>query len=230
MTIPVLYEDNHIVVIEKPVNLPVQEDQTGDRDVLSQLKEDVKQRYNKPGNVYIGMIHRLDRPVGGVMVFARTSKAASRLSDAVRRHAFDKEYLAVVRGQPVHKAGRLENYLLKDTDKNQVYVKKEGTPGAKQAVLEYRVQEQQKDLALLEVNLMTGRPHQIRVQLSHAGMPIYGDQKYGSHVNQPGEQIALWSHRLTFVHPVKKEEMTFVSSPPAEFPWSQFYSLREETI
>lgn len=220
--ISILYEDNHVIVVEKPVNIPVQEDESRDKDMLTLLKEDIKVRYQKPGNVYLGLVHRLDRPVGGVMVFAKTSKAASRLSDAMRRHAFDKKYLAVLRGTPAKSFARLEHFLWKDKQKNQVFVVKEGTPGAKKALLEYNVLASREGLSLAEVELFTGRPHQIRVQLAQISTPIYGDQKYGSHVNKPGEQIALWSHRLTFTHPVKKEEMHFESTPPDNYPWKLF--------
>jgi 23S rRNA pseudouridine1911/1915/1917 synthase len=222
MKIEIIYEDNHIIVIEKPVNIPVQEDRTGDMDLLNAIKEDIKIRYNKPGNVYLGLVHRLDRPVGGVMIFAKTSKAASRLSDAVRRHAFDKEYVAVVRGKPVYPRSRLENFLVKDKKENQVYVTEEGVEGAKKAILEYELLASSGDLSLVSVHLLTGRPHQIRVQLANIGCPIFGDQKYGSSVNKPGQQIALWARQLGFQHPVKKEPVSFKSMPPKEEPWKQF--------
>lgn len=220
--IPIIYEDNHVIVVEKPVNIPVQEDATGDKDMLTLLKEDIKIRYQKPGNVYLGLVHRLDRPVGGVMVFARTSKAASRLSDAMRRQAFDKKYLAVVRGKPKKTSGRLEHYLWKDKQKNQVSAVNEGVEGAKKAVLEYKVIASHEDLTLVDIELFTGRPHQIRVQLAEIGCPIYGDQKYGSHINKHGEQIALWSHELSFEHPVKKETVFYSSQPPQTYPWDIF--------
>ncbi|SDO57634.1 23S rRNA pseudouridine1911/1915/1917 synthase [Alkalicoccus daliensis] len=225
--IPIIYEDNHVIVVEKPVNIPVQEDATGDKDMLTLLKEDIKVRYQKPGNVYLGLVHRLDRPVGGVMVFAKTSKAASRLSDAMRRQAFDKKYLAAVRGKPQKDAGRLEHYLWKDKNKNQVYVKPKGKEGAKKALLEYNVIASHRELALINVALYTGRSHQIRVQLSEIGCPIYGDQKYGSSVNKPGEQIALWAHELSFEHPVKKEMMSFKANPPKEYPWDAFNIIQQ---
>lgn len=220
--ISIIYEDNHVIVVEKPVNIPVQEDSTGDKDMLTLIKEDIKVRYQKPGNVYLGLVHRLDRPVGGVMVFAKTSKAASRLSDAMRRQAFDKKYLAVVRGRPKQSSARLEHYLWKDKQKNQVFAVKEGVPEAKKAVLSYEVLASANNLTLVEVELFTGRSHQIRVQLAEIGTPIYGDQKYGSKVNKPGEQIALWSHELAFEHPVKKETMAHESLPPNKYPWDLF--------
>ncbi len=221
--INIIYEDNHLLVVEKPVNVPSQEDSTGDPDLLSILKDDIKIRYNKPGNVYLGLVHRLDRPVGGVMVFAKTSKAASRLSDLIRRNEFKKTYLAVVHGTPKPKGGELRHYLLKDRSKNIVKAVSPKTEGSKEAILEFKTIKAAQSLSLVEINLITGRSHQIRVQFSSIGHPLYGDQKYGAHVNTPGQQIALWSHKITLVHPTKKEEMTFTSKCPEElYPWYLF--------
>jgi 23S rRNA pseudouridine1911/1915/1917 synthase len=189
--IPILYEDNHLLIVQKPVNIPVQGDCTGDDDLLSMLKRDLKVRYQKPGNVYLGLIHRLDRPVGGVMVFAKTSKAASRLSDAVRRRAIDRGYLAVVWGAPPENQGMLEHYLIKDSRENKVFTVPPHHKNAKKAVLKYKTIAKTKNLSLLYVELHTGRPHQIRVQLSAVGCPLYGDQKYGQQYNRAGQQIAL---------------------------------------
>ncbi|WP_301109706.1 RluA family pseudouridine synthase [Sporosarcina sp.] len=219
MNIPILFEDNHLLVIEKPVNIPVQEDRSGDQDLLTALKEDLKKRYQKPGNVYLGLVHRLDRPVGGVMVFAKTSKAASRLSDQLRRQSIDREYLAIVRGVPKKKQATLHHFLYKDRQRNQVFSVKQNHPEAKSAKLDYRVIETYSESSLVNVRLHTGRSHQIRVQLASEGFPLYGDQKYGSKVNQRGEQIALWAHKLEFEHPVTKEIMQFVSKPPKVYPW-----------
>ncbi|WP_138495883.1 RluA family pseudouridine synthase [Paenibacillus pinistramenti] len=219
----ILYEDNHLLGIEKPVNVPVQEDASGDPDMLTLLKEDLKERYNKPGNVYLGLVHRLDRPVGGAMIFAKTSKAASRLSEAVRSRQFEKTYLAVVHGVPAVRQGRLTHYLLKDERTNTVSVVPKGTNGAKEAILEYAVIGQPTDgLSLVRVELHTGRPHQIRVQLSHTGTPLFGDQKYGAGLNKPGQQIALWSAFVGIPHPVTKEPVRLVSVPPEEDPWSRW--------
>ncbi|MET3683316.1 23S rRNA pseudouridine1911/1915/1917 synthase [Alkalibacillus flavidus] len=223
MEIPILFEDNHLLVVEKPVNVLVQEDQSGDQDVLNELKQMIKVRDEKPGNVYLGLVHRLDRPVGGVMVYAKTSKAASRLSDQIRRNVWTKQYLAVVRGRPHDVSGRLEHYLVKDQEKNQVYVTKRDAKGAKKAVLQYQVLAESDGLTLVQVDLETGRPHQIRVQLSVIGCPLYGDQKYGAKVNKPGQQLALWSHKLGIEHPTQKDERLFTSHPPDVKPWSSFF-------
>lgn len=216
----VLYEDNHLLGIVKPVNVPVQEDATGDPDLLNLLKADVKERYNKPGNVYMGLVHRLDRPVGGAMIFAKTSKAASRLSESVRSHSFQKVYLTVVHGKPPASHGRLTDTLLKDAKSNTVTVVRKGTPGGKDAILDYTVLGSADGYSLLKINLLTGRSHQIRVQLSSIGCPLYGDQKYGASVNKPGQQIALWSALVGFPHPVTKEEVELISLPPQTYPWN----------
>lgn len=220
--IKIIYEDNHIIVVEKPVNIPVQEDRTGDKDLLTLLKEDVKQRYDKPGNVFLGLVHRLDRPVGGVMVFAKTSKAASRLSEQVRARELKKTYLAVVHGIPGKQRNRLEHCLLKDSVTNTVSVVGEDTPGAKHASLDYTVSSSADGLSLVKINLHTGRPHQIRVQFAAIGHPLYGDQKYGVNVTKQGEQIALWSYEVGFIHPTTKEELAFNSMPPTGSPWNLF--------
>jgi 23S rRNA pseudouridine1911/1915/1917 synthase len=225
MPVSILYEDNHLLVVEKPVNMPTQGDTSGDMDLLTLLKNDLKIRYQKPGNVYLGLVHRLDRPVGGVMVFAKTSKAASRLSQQVRNHDLKRIYLAVVHGTPKPSKGRLEHYLKKDRASNIVHVVKASDKDGKQAILEYSVLEigkGNKPLSLAEVELLTGRSHQIRVQLSAIGHPLFGDQKYGAKVNKPGQQIALWAHQIRFIHPTKKEELVFTSNPPNEFPWDLF--------
>ncbi|HLR09374.1 MAG TPA: RNA pseudouridine synthase [Bacillota bacterium] len=219
MHVPILYEDNHLLAVAKPVNIPVQKDRSKDKDLLTFLKDDLKVRYNKPGNVFLALVHRLDRPVGGAMVFAKTSKAASRLSDTIRRGAFNRKYLAVVRGVPEEKEAELTHYLYKNKRKNQVYTVDAYHKNAKKAVLDYRVIDQAEQLSLLGIRLHTGRPHQIRVQLSASGMPIYGDQKYAPHLSRPGQQIALWSHALSFKHPTRDDVVQVVSHPPQDYPW-----------
>lgn len=207
----VLYEDNHIIVVIKPYNIPSQSDKTNDIDMLSLVKEYIKEKYQKPGNVYVGLVHRLDRPVGGIMVFAKTSKAASRLSESIRNKSFFKTYLAVVNGKFEKQNGILENYLWKDEALNMSKVVSKDKKGAKLARLTYEVLAEKNDLSLVKINLETGRHHQIRVQFSNAGHSLYGDQKYGK--GSIGKQIALWAYRLEFKHPVKDEIMKFEALP-----------------
>ena len=216
----VIYEDNHIIVVEKKPNIPSQADKTEDLDMLTIVKSYIKEKYQKPGNVYLGLVHRLDRPVGGIMIFAKTSKAASRLSNEVREKVFKKKYLAVVDGKLDKKEGILEDYLYKDERNNISKVVKKEKKNAKYAKLEYKVLKYNplKDLSLLEINLHTGRHHQIRVQLSNMNHSIFGDQKYGT--RGKGKQIALWAYELSIVHPVTKEEMTFKDLPEPIGTWS----------
>lgn len=225
MKVPILFEDNHLLLVEKPINIPVQEDSSGDKDLLNILKEDIKIRYEKPGKVYLGLVHRLDRPVGGAMVFAKTSKAGSRLSDMLRRNTMERTYLAVVHGTPKNKKGELTDYLYKDRKKNQVYSVAKDHPESKKAILNYEVIESKDGFSLLSVSLQTGRSHQIRVQLATMGHPLYGDQKYGAKVNKAGQQIALWAHYLAFEHPVRKEPLAVKSWPPHEYPWDLWNKL-----
>ena len=215
----VLYEDNHIIVVKKQPNIPSQADKTEDIDMLTIIRKYLKEKYNKPGNVYLGLVHRLDRPVGGVMVFAKTSKAASRLSDQIREKVFKKKYLAVVDGKFENRAGTLEDYLYKDERNNMSKVVNKEKKNAKFAKLDYEVltYNEIKNLSLVKVNLHTGRHHQIRVQLANAGHSIFGDQKYGT--RGKGKQIALWAYELTIQHPVSKEEMTFKCFPESVGTW-----------
>ena len=212
----VIYEDNHLLVVEKPINIPVQEDNSKDKDMLTILKEYLKVKYNKPGNVYLGLVHRLDRPVGGVMVFAKTSKCASRLSDQIRLNKFNKIYNAVVEGT-VKEEDKLTDYLLKDTKNNIVRVDKNG----KQSVLYYRKIKTIDNLNLIEIKLETGRSHQIRVQMSHNGNPLFGDQKYNKN-SKVGEQLALFAKKLEFYHPITNELLTFEIDLPNRYPFSIF--------
>lgn len=219
--IPILYEDNHLLLVVKPPNLLSQEDQTGDGDLLSILKEYIKEKYNKPGNVYLGLVHRLDRPVGGVMVFAKTSKAASRLSEQIRNGKFERGYLAVVKGHPHPLKGALRDYLSKDRKTNMVNVVKAGEQGAKEAKLDYEVIDMVSDYSLVRIHLRTGRSHQIRVQMASAGHPLLGDQRYGPRTNKR-QQIALWAEQISFIHPTTKEYLTFKEYPPKIKPWTEF--------
>ena len=204
--IKVLYEDNHIIVVVKEYNIPVQEDSSKDADMLTLIKKYLKEKYNKPGNVFLGLVHRLDRPVGGVMVFAKTSKAASRLSNEIRLNNIEKRYMALVYNHTKN-SDVLIDKLLKDEKTNTSYVDEKG----KLSKLEYNLIEYRGNKSLLDINLITGRHHQIRVQLSHHGYPIYGDQKYG--IDKSGIQIHLWAYKLKFKHPTKDEVMEFVYYP-----------------
>lgn len=223
----VIYEDNHIIVVEKKPNIPSQADKTTDVDMLTIIKQYLKEKYNKPGNVYLGLIHRLDRPVGGVMVFAKTSKAASRLSEQVRNKEFKKKYLAVVDGKIEEKQGTLEDYLYKDERNNISRVVNKEKKNAKLAKLDYEVlaYNEVKDLSLVKVNLHTGRHHQIRVQLSNFKHSIFGDQKYGT--RGKNKQIALWAYELSIKHPITKEEMIFKDLPEPVGTWC---ILKDEQI
>ena len=217
----VLFEDNHIIVVVKPANIPSQEDKTGDKDMLTLIKEYIKEKYNKPGNVYLGLVHRLDRPVGGVMVFAKTSKAASRLSEEVRSKSMQKHYLAIVNGKMEKEKDTLVDYLWKDEKKNTSYVVKEGKKNSKMAELDYEVlkYDKKEDLSLVKIDLHTGRHHQIRVQFSSRMHALYGDNKY--HGRGAGTGICLWAYKLSFKHPVSKEEMSFEKYPEKSGMWSK---------
>ena len=212
--IKILYEDNHVLVVVKPVNMPVCEDSSGDLDLLNYLKNYLKEKYNKPGNVYLGLIHRLDRPVGGVMVFAKTSKAASRLSDQVRTGKVSKRYYAVVCGN-LSGSGEFHDKLLKDSKTNMVRVDSTG----KDSSLKYNVLWNKNNYSLVDIELMTGRSHQIRVQFSSRGCPLFGDQRYNKN-SKAGEQIALFSYYLSFIHPTTHEIMEFKENIPNRYPFN----------
>jgi 23S rRNA pseudouridine1911/1915/1917 synthase len=218
--INIVYEDNHLLVVEKPINIPTQEDSSKDKDLLTILKEYLKEKYNKPGNVYLGLVHRLDRPVGGIMVFAKTSKCASRLSEQIRLNKFNKIYNAIVENN-IDESGKLTNYLLKDTKKNIVKVDKNG----KISILEYKKIQTIGNLNLVEIKLETGRSHQIRVQMSYNGNPLFGDQKYNKNA-KVGEQLALFSKKIEFHHPITNELLTFELELPNRYPFSIFKEQR----
>ncbi len=214
----VLFEDNHCLVIEKPVNVPMQADDSEDMDVIRLAKEYLKNKYNKPGNVYCGLVHRLDRPVGGVVVLAKTSKAASRLSDSVRTNKMNKKYCAIVVGQlPNEKV--LKDYLIKDdkTNTSRVTSEKYG----KYSELSYKVLDRKDNLSFIQIDLKTGRSHQIRVQFASRNCPLYGDQRYNKDA-RVGQQIALWATVLSFPHPTTQEILSFESNLPNTEPWKKF--------
>jgi len=214
--INIVYEDNHLLVVEKPVNIPVQADASKDKDLLSLLKEYLKEKYNKPGNVYLGLVHRLDRPVGGLMVFAKTSKAASRLSKQVQEKTIQKTYIAVVEGKPKAE-GTLIDKLEKDPKNNITKVSQNG----KEAILNYKVLKTKDNLSLIEIDLITGRSHQIRVQFSSRNFPLYGDHKYNKNTKKGG--IALFAKKLELIHPTTKEKLTFELPLPNRYPFNIFY-------
>lgn len=222
--IKIIYEDNHLLVVVKPKGIPSQADKTGDRDMLTILKAYIKEKYNKPGEVYLGLVHRLDRMTSGIMVFARTSKAASRLSKSIREGDFKKRYVAVLNGK-LDSNGILENYLVKNEKTNMSRVCDKNTKNAKFASLEYITrgdfERNGKEYTYVDIKLNTGRHHQIRVQFSNIGYPLYGDVKYGKEINKKGQDLALFAYSLTFFHPTKDEVMQFNVLPDKEGIWSE---------
>jgi len=217
----VLYEDNHVIVVYKPQNIPCCEDSTGDKDLLSIIKDYIKIKENKPGIVYAGLVHRLDRVTGGVMVYAKSSKAASRLSEQMRNGGFEKKYLTVVEGEPKEQKATLTNYLKKNPVNNMVYCCPPSVEGAKFAELDYKVEEVKGGLSLVNIRLHTGRTHQIRVQMANIGCPCFGDMRYGKTARKG--KIALWAYSLSFFHPVSQERFSFKIEPPKdEAPWKYF--------
>ena len=222
----ILYLDNHLLVAVKPCNVPSQGDASGDADMLSELKKYIGIKFSKPGNVYLGLVHRLDRPAGGVMVFARTSKAAARLSEQFARHSQGRRYMAVTRGE-WRKAAHPVDFLLKGTD-GMVRIVRENTPGAKRAELISTPLACRGGLTLTDVELMTGRAHQIRVQHAGMGHPLWGDNRYGG--GKPGQQLALWAYSLTIKHPTKDELITFTAPPPETAPWTDFHDIIKERL
>ncbi|MBR2675759.1 MAG: RNA pseudouridine synthase [Solobacterium sp.] len=223
--IKVLYEDNHLLGVEKPVNVPVNEDASCDEDLLSLSKEYIREKYQKPGNVYLGLVHRLDRPVGGAVIFARTSKAASRLSDMIRTNRMKKTYLAVLDGIAEKQSGTLVDYLTKDHRTNMVSVTDEAH--GKRSVLHYEVLTVKEAKTLVKIQLETGRSHQIRVQFASRGLPLVHDHRYNP--DPKDGQIALWAYRLEFPHPVTKEPVILISTPPDSGVWKLFEEYYAET-
>lgn len=217
-TIKIIYEDNHLLVVEKPVNVLSQADNSQEDDMVSRLKKLIKIRDQKPGQVFIGLVHRLDRPVGGLMVFAKTSKGASRLSDSIRCHTFKKIYLAIVDSVSLPQEGTLEDYLYKDSQKNRVFVvdAKKG----KLARLHYQVLAKKRGKSLVRIVLETGRPHQIRVQFASRNWPLVNDQRYHPHPNRGS--ICLFAYQLSFPHPTKREEISFQLYPKTSGIWFLF--------
>jgi 23S rRNA pseudouridine1911/1915/1917 synthase len=215
---PVLYEDNHLLAVYKPSGLLVQGDRSGDACLLDMGKRWLKARYRKPGRVFLGMVHRLDRPVAGVVLFARTSKAASRLSSQFRARTVEKRYLAVANGRMPQRSGRLIHHI--EYRSHRGIVVPAPTGNSKEARLRFSVVDSDGDSSLLRIFLETGRKHQIRIQLAHAGYPLLGDLRYGDGEPLPGRQIALLAHFLAVDHPTRGERMTFTSPIPDGWPWN----------
>lgn len=219
----VLYEDNHIIAVNKTCNEIVQGDKTGDTPLSETVKAYIKERYQKPGEVFLGVTHRLDRPTSGVVLFARTSKALTRLNDMFRSHEqIRKTYWAIVQGCPKQSEARLENYLTRNEKLNKSFIAKPGDKLAKQAILSYRTLVRGEHYTLLEINLETGRHHQIRCQLAAIGCPVKGDLKYGARRSNPDGGISLHARKIEFIHPVKKEPICIVAPVPDDSLWQQF--------
>lgn len=215
----VVYEDNHIIIVDKCSGEIVQGDKTGDKPLSDTVKEYIKQKYNKPGNVFLGVVHRLDRPVSGLVVFAKTSKALSRLNDMFRTGDVHKTYWAIVKRRDIATEGTLTDWLTRNERQNKSYAHEREVPGAKKAVLKYKVRAVADNYMLIEVTLLTGRHHQIRCQLAHMGCPIKGDLKYGAPRSNPDGSISLLSRRVEFVHPVSKETIVAYADVPDDRLW-----------
>lgn len=226
----VVYEDNHIIIVNKRTGLLVQGDATKDKTLTDLVKEYIKVKYEKPGDVFLHPIHRIDRPVSGLVVFGRTSKGVERMSELFRRREIQKTYWAVVRRRPKEMEAKLTHFLLKDERINRTSVVDENTPGAQKAELTYKVLGELNKYWLLEVNPTTGRPHQIRAQLAAIGSPIRGDLKYGFDMANPDAGINLHARRLFFQHPIKKENITCRASLPLIQFWEEFLELDTEDI
>ncbi len=218
----VIYEDNHLIAVNKPVGALVHGDETGDLTLSDQVKSYIKIRYNKPGDVFLGVIHRLDRPVSGVVVFARTSKSLTRMNELLKNKEVSKTYLAIVSKRPEELSARLTHHIVKDTTKNIVKAYASKKSGTKEAILDYELKGELDGKILLEVNPITGRSHQIRAQLSKIECPIVGDLKYGAVYPLPDKSIALHCKNMSFLHPVTKELISITAEPPRKFPWNTF--------
>jgi 23S rRNA pseudouridine1911/1915/1917 synthase len=218
----ILFEDNHLIIFNKQPSQIVQGDKTGDTPLSDLLKAFIKERDHKPGNVFLGVVHRIDRPVSGVVIFAKTSKALTRLNEMIKEGQIRKTYWAVVKNQPPEESGHLLHYLKKNEEKNKSYAHDKEVAGSRKAELTYRLISQSQNYFLLEVNLLTGRHHQIRTQLSKIGCPVKGDLKYGFDRSNPDGSIHLHARQIEFTHPVSKEEIRVVADPPDDRLWASF--------
>lgn len=218
----ILFEDNHLIVVNKLPSEIVQGDKTGDEPLNEALKQYLKEKYHKPGNVFLGVVHRLDRPVSGVVVFAKTGKALSRMNELIKQRDMQKIYWAVVKNKPPQNIGRLTHYLVRNQQKNKSFVSKIHSKESKEAVLSYRLLASGERYHLLEIDLHTGRHHQIRAQLAAIGCPVKGDLKYGFSRSNPDASISLHARKVSFVHPVRKEKLEIIADPPHDTLWDYF--------
>lgn len=215
----VVYEDNHLIIVYKESGEIVQGDKTGDLPLSEIVKGYIKEKYHKPGAVFLGVVHRLDRPVSGLVIFARTSKALARLNDMFRRGDVHKTYWAITKNAPPNPMGTLTNWLVRNTKQNKSYAYDKEMPDSKKAILNYRLIAHSENYNLLEIHLLTGRHHQIRCQLSHMGCPVKGDLKYGAKRSNPDGSISLLSRRVEFIHPVSKKQIALNSPLPDDVLW-----------
>ena len=222
LSLNVLFEDNHIIAVEKPAGILVHGDETGDKTLQDHVKTYIKKKYNKPGEVFLGVIHRLDRPVSGVTIFARTSKALTRMNALIKDREITKEYLALVSKRPLEIKGLLTHYIVKDTKKNFSHIYDKMKNGAKKASLRYEMVGQISGYVLMRINLETGRPHQIRVQMKRIGCHIIGDVKYGYEFGNVDKSICLHCSKMSFIHPIKKDRITIKLKPPKNDFWDIF--------
>ena len=226
----VLYEDNHIIIVSKNCNEIVQGDKTGDRPLSDDVKDYIKEKYHKPGEVFLGVVHRLDRPVSGIVVFARTSKALTRLNEMFRKGEVQKTYWAITQERPPQDEGTLRNWLVRNEKQNKSYAYDTERPNAKLAVLDYRLIGHTDQYYLVEVDLKTGRHHQIRCQLAHLGCHIKGDLKYGAKRSNPDGGISLLARKVSFIHPVSKKPIIVEAPLPADNLWSAIASTASQPI
>jgi 23S rRNA pseudouridine1911/1915/1917 synthase len=222
----ILFEDNHLIIINKLPSEIVQGDKTGDETLADTIKKYIKQKYGKPGEVFLGVIHRLDRPVSGAVIFARTSKALTRMNELIKSRNIRKMYWAVVKNKPPLEKDTLVHYIRRNEEKNKAQVSLKEFPGSQRAELSYEIKARSDNYYLLEIELYTGRHHQIRAQLASIGCAIRGDLKYGYPRSNPDASIHLHARRIQFIHPVKNECITIVANPPDEATWNYFLSLK----
>lgn len=224
----ILFEDNHIIVVNKKSSELVQSDQTGDESLDDRIKQYLKVKYNKPGNIFLGVVHRIDRPVSGIVVFAKTSKALTRMNNIFRERDVRKVYWAIVQSCPTEESAILNHFLIRNRKQNKSYAYDKEKPGSKKATLSYQLKGRSKSYYFLQVELHTGRHHQIRSQLSKIGCPIKGDLKYGSKRSNPDGSICLHARQLEFTHPVKQTNIKIIAKPPEGVLWDEFESVLKE--